>query len=281
MVKGEKMRLRQQLLMGSLAVTSVTLACGGGRSPVYVYDETDAPLSYRYTTVGSQAVETPNGTSGSGFDTEAVMMLDLESASPDGRAFSIEFETFDATLEGQRGSREVDGASIRGQVFRGVLGPTGSIHMLETPTVQAGAYDQNSLLAMFPDILVPLPPGGDASAGEWPHSWTLPTGGGLEGETSYTGTARIAGDTTWNGIAATVILSKGSVHADGTGTPEGAPGEVTLSASGTASATYVWDPISGVLLAMTAESRSEGSVLAMGFDLPIEIESKRHAELVR
>jgi hypothetical protein len=246
-----------------------------------VYEETDAPLSYRYATKGSQAVETPTGTSGSGFDTEATMILDVGSATPDGRAFSIDFEAFDATLEGQRGSRQVDGASVRGQVFRGMVGAAGSIRMVETPTIQAGAYDQNSLLAMIPDILVPLPPDGDASAGEWPHTWTLPTGGGLEGETSYTGTARFAGDTTWLGVEARIIVSEGSIHADGTGTPEGAPGEVTLSASGSAIATYVWDPARGVLLAMKAESRSEGSVLAMGFDLPIEIESERHAELVR
>ncbi|MCL7984312.1 MAG: hypothetical protein M8872_03525 [marine benthic group bacterium] len=280
-MKGGKMRLRKKLLIGSVAVTAATAACGGGRAPVYVYSETDAPLSYHYATKGKQAVETPNGTSGSGFDTEAVLLLDLGSASPDGRTFSIEFEAFDATLEGQMGSREVDGASIRGLVFRGITGPAGSIQMVETPAVRAGAYDQNSLLAMFPDILAPLPPGGDASRGDWPHAWVLPTGGGLEGETSYTGTARFAGDTTWNGIEARLIVSEGAVHADGTGTPEGAPGEVALSASGSASATYVWDPASGVLLAMKAESRSEGSVLAMGFDLPIEIESERHAELVR
>ena len=275
------MRLRQTLLMGSFAVTVATVACGGGRGPVYVYEQTDAPLSYRYATEGSQAVETPNGTAGSGFDTDAVMLLDIGSASPDGRAFSIEFEAFDATLAGQMGSREVDGASIRGQVFRGEVGPAGSIQMVETPAIQAGAYDQNSLLAMFPDILVPLPPGGNAYEEEWPHAWVLPTGGGLEGKTSYTGTARFAGDTTWNGIEARVIVSEGSIQADGTGTPEGAPGEVVLSADGSASATYVWDPASGVLLAMRAESRSEGSVLAMGFDLPIEIESERHAELIR
>jgi hypothetical protein len=39
--------------------------------------------------------------------------------------------------------------------------------------------------------------------------------------------------------------------------------------------------VSGVLLAMQAESRSEGRVFTMGFDLLIEIRSERRAELVR
>jgi hypothetical protein len=102
-----------------------------------------------------------------------------------------------------------------------------------------------------------------------------------EGETSYTGSARFAGDTTWNGIAARVIVSKETIRADGNGFPEGAPGEVELSVDGTASATYLWDPGSGMLLAMKAESRSEGRVFTLGFDLPIEIRSERRAELVR
>jgi hypothetical protein len=53
------------------------------------------------------------------------------------------------------------------------------------------------------------------------------------------------------------------------------------TADGTASATYLCDPGSGMLLAMQTESRSEGRVFTMGFDLPIEIRSERRAELVR
>lgn len=224
---------------------------------------------------------TPNGTIDRGFDTETVILLRLGALSSDGRAFVIEFEAFDATLEGQMGPREIDGGTVIGPVFRGVFDPSGAILMRETPPVKAGAYDQNSLVAFFPDIFAPLPPEGDAAEAEWPHAWVLPTGGGLDGETSYTGSARLAGDTTWNGITARVIVSKGRIRADGNGFPEGAPGEVELSVDGTASATCLRDPGSGMLLAMQAESRSEGRVFTMGFDLPIEIRSVRRAELVR
>ncbi|MCL7958617.1 MAG: hypothetical protein M8861_00345 [marine benthic group bacterium] len=264
-----------------MSIALVAAACGGGRGPIYEHPETDSPLRYRFAMKGGQAVETPNGTTGGGFDTNAVMLLGIGPDSPEGRSFAVEFEAFDATLEGQMGSRKVDGASFIGPVFQGILGPAGSIELVNVPSVEEGAFDQNSLLAMFADLLAPLPPGGDASAGEWPHAWVLPAGGGIEGQTSYTGSARFAGDTIWNGIEARLIVSEGEVHLEGTGTPEGAPGDVVLDTDGTASATYIWDPSSGLLLAMKAESRSEGSVLAMGFNLPIEIRSDTRAELDR
>jgi hypothetical protein len=277
------MRLKPVMTFGSvsMSIALVAAACGGGRGPVYQHPETDSPLRYRYAMEGGQAVETPNGTMGSGFDTNAVMLLNIGPVSPEGRSFAVELEAFDATLEGQMGSRRVDGESFIGPVFRGVLGPAGSIELVNVPSVEEGAFDQNSLFAMFTDLLAPLPPGGNASEGEWPHAWVLPAGGGIEGQTSYTGSARFAGDTIWNGIEARLIVSEGEIQLEGTGTPEGAPGEVVLDTDGVASATYVWDPSSRLLLAMKAESRSEGSVLAMGFDLPIEIRSATHAELDR
>ncbi len=198
-----------------------------------------------------------------------------------GRSFSAIFESFESMLESQTGQQKLDGTSVTGQVFRGSVSPSGAIEMREMPEVQVGAYDQNSLMAMFPDLLTPLPPGGQSLDGSWPHAYVLPSGGGLVGETSYTGTARFVGDTIWNGISARVIVSEGKVHADGTGTPQGAPAEVELAADGEASAMYIWDPNEGVLLAMKAESQSEGRVTTMGFDLSLELTSTREAALVR
>ncbi len=275
-------RLRNELLIPG-AVTGAILAasCTGGPPPVYTFQPTEAPLSYAFSGEGSQTVETPNGTAGGSYDTDAVMQLAIGEGADGGQAFSVVFESFESVLGSQMGEREVDGSPVVGPVFRGVVGPGGTIRMTEVPPLQAGAYDQNSVVAMFPDLLAPLPPAGEEVDESWPHAYVLPSGGGLEGETRYTGTARLAGDTTWNGIAAKVIVSEGSVHADGRGTPQGSPGEVKLDANGTARATYVWDPVSGVLLAMSGESTSEGTVSTMGLDLPIRLTSVRETRLRR
>lgn len=274
--------MRQSTFMSTgLAVFTAVLAgaCGGGQAPVYSLQPTDAPLRYTITAVGSQTVETPNGPAGGGFDTDAVVLLSLGEAASAGRAFSVKFESFDAILESQLGKNKVDGSSVVGPEFRGVVISGGAIRMTETPEVEAGVYDENSIVAMFPDLLAPLPPGGSNQVESWPHAYVLPSGGGLDGQASYTGTARFAGDTTWNGVPATVIVSEGTVHAEGRGTPQGAPGEVELSADGDASAVYVWDPRTGVLLAMRAESESVGAVTTMGFDLPLVLKSMREARL--
>jgi hypothetical protein len=248
---------------------------------VYTLRQSESPLRYSISTEGSQTVETPNGPAGGGYDTDAVLLLAFGGEMSGGRSFSAIFESFDSTLESQMGEQKIDGTPATNQVFRGSVTTTGAIEIREKPEVTVGAYDQNSLLAMFPDLLTPLPPGGEPVDGSWPHAYVLPSGGGLEGETSYTGSARFAGDTTWNGIAARVIVSEGRVHAEGTGTPQGAPAEVELAAEGDSRSVYVWDPEAGVLLAMRAESQSDGLVTTMGFDLPLELTSIREAQLVR
>ena len=258
----------------------VAAACAGGPAPVYTLQPSEAPLRYAIETAGSQTVETPNGPAGGGYDTDAVLLLSFGGEVSGGRSFSAIFESFESTLESQMGQQKVDGTPATNQVFRGSVTSTGAITMREIPEVTVGAYDQNSLTAMFPDLLTPLPPGGESVDGSWPHAYVLPSGGGLEGETSYSGTARFVGDTTWNGIAARVIVSEGKVHADGTGTPQGAPAEVELAADGDSRSVYVWDPEAGVLLAMKAESQSKGLVTTMGFDLPLELTSTREARLV-
>ena len=271
-----------KLAAGSMVATAILAsACGGGRAPVYSLQPTETPLRYSINTEGSQTVETPNGPAGGSYDTDAVMLLSLSDAVSGGRAFAVTFDSFDSTLDGQMGQQKVDGSSVIGPQFLGIVGPDGAIEMTEKPELKAGAYDQNSLVAMFPDLLTPLPPGGEPVDGSWPHEYVLASGGGLDGETSYTGTARFVGDTTWNGIAARVIVSEGAVHADGKGTPQGAPGEVELTADGDARSVYIWDPETGVLLAMKAESQSEGVVTTMGFDLPLALASTRKARLVR
>jgi hypothetical protein len=271
-----------KLTAGSVVAMAVLIsACGGGRAPVYSLQPTETPLRYSISTEGSQTVETPNGPAGGGYETEAVVLLSFGDAVNGGSVFAATFDSFESTLDSQMGQQQVDGSSLTGHEFRGIVGPAGAIEMTEKPELKAGAYDQNSLAAMFSDLFAPLPPGGEPVDGGWPHAFVLPSGGGLDGETSYAGTARFVGDTTWNGIAARVIVSEGTVHADGTGTPQGAPGEIELVADGDARAVYVWDPETGILLAMKVESHSDGIVTTMGFDLPLALVSTREARLER
>lgn len=133
--------MRQSTFMSTgLAVFTAVLAgaCGGGQAPVYSLQPTDAPLRYTITAVGSQTVETPNGPAGGGFDTDAVVLLSLGEAASAGRAFSVKFESFNAILESQLGKNKVDGSSVVGPEFRGVVISGGAIRMTETPEVEAG-----------------------------------------------------------------------------------------------------------------------------------------------
>jgi hypothetical protein len=275
------MRLARKISAPVLTVLAgLAAACGSGRAPVYTLQPSEAPLRYAIETEGSQTVETPNGPAGGAYDTDAVLLLTFGGEVSGGRSFSGIFESFVSTMQSQAGQQEFDGSALTSKVFRGSVTSSGAMEIREKPEVTVGAYDENSLVAMFPDLLTPLPPDGEFTEESWPHAYVLPSGGGLEGETSYTGMARFVGDTTWNGVAARVIVSEGDVHADGVGTPQGAPAEVELAADGSSRSVYVWDPEAGVLLAMKAESQSKGTVTTMGFDLPLELNSTREARLV-
>jgi hypothetical protein len=58
---------------------------------------------------------------------------------------------------------------------------------------------------------------------------------------------------------------------DGTGTPAGSPAEVEMSATGTATARYLWDPVRGVMLAAWVTGEASGDVAVVGMDLSMPI----------
>jgi hypothetical protein len=102
-------------------------------------------------------------------------------------------------------------------------------------------------------------------------------------ETSYDGTASFAGDTTWNGVAARVILSEGTTTTTGRGTPEGAPGEIEFTMSGKTVIRYIWDPRGGTMLASNSSTEAEGEieVIAMGMTMPISYRGGSDVRLAR
>jgi hypothetical protein len=161
-----------------------------------------------------------------------------------------------------------------------VLAGNGEVEVTSAPEITAQGVTTDDMIELVTGVAFPLPPGGDSSAQSWPHHLTTPVASGMEGKVVYDGTASFAGDTTWNGIPARVIVSEGSWKLTGTGMPEGAPAEVELVLEGTSTTSYLWDPARGVLLAMDATSEGDGDVSTMGFTMPMVTTSVGTAELV-
>ncbi len=98
---------------------------------------------------------------------------------------------------------------------------------------------------------------------------------------TYEGEARFAGDTTWNGRAARVIVSQGISTVTGRGTPASAPGEIVFEFSGESITRYIWDPEHGVMLASSTSASGGGEleVLSMQMRMPMTYEGNREVRL--
>jgi hypothetical protein len=105
----------------------------------------------------------------------------------------------------------------------------------------------------------------------------------VEVQFSYDGAASLAGDTTWNGRAARVIVSEGLATVTGQGSPAGAPGEVAFTYTGRLTQRHVWDPRRGLMLAATRRLDAEGEleVRSMGMTMPISYHGTREVTLRR
>ncbi len=272
-------RRRQAPSLAAIALAVLAVGCGGGRAPVYDLRPTEAPLRYVDESEGTQTIETPAGPQGGEFRTEAELAVHLGPSTADGRNFKVVYESFDATVPGPAGPRNIDAAALGGTEITGVVGPDGSLSLAALPKAAAGSFDAASLAGILPDLLTPLPPDGSADRAPWPHRYTLPAGGGLRGEIVYDGEARFAGDTTVNGTPVRRIVSEGRVTVTASGSPAGAPGEIDMAVEGEARTEYLWDPVRGVLVASDAESETEGTVSTMGFDLPMTMGMERRIRL--
>ncbi|MDT8436246.1 MAG: hypothetical protein RRA92_05765 [Gemmatimonadota bacterium] len=257
-------------------VASLAGACSGGSDPAWTLRPTPEPLRYELASEVSNFVETPGGPTGTDITTESEVAVSIGAVTAGGqRPFSVTYASFEATVDAGLGApSRVDGGGFAGLRIAGASGPAGALAFDSLPDVSAGSFDAGSLAGVVPDLLPALPPGGDAAAGPWDHGFTMPMGGGVSGEITYSGTARFAGDTTWEGISARRILSEGRVTFEGSGTPAGAPGPIEMKAEGDSRTLYVWDPARGVLLASESESEASGTVRAMGFDMPLVVRAE-------
>lgn len=259
-----------------VAATLFAGACASsGSGPIYELRPTSAPLTYVVSSEGSNEIETPGGLQGSTFSSEAMLTFEVGEATGAGRTFTAVFESMTLETGGDFGGSSQDlGEELAGQPFRGVIAPDGDVSFTESPEFQRGSTTTHDLENLVAGIVFPLPPGGDPSAGPWPHRMTMPTGGGMDGEAAYEGTMTLVGDTVWNGIEATVMASEGLATVVASGMPEGAPAEVDVVTEVESRTVYVWDPARGVLLEARAASEGAGDVSTMGFDMPMVVASE-------
>jgi hypothetical protein len=258
----------QRLL--AVAFTTALTACAS--SPVYYeYQPTESPLRYDFTASVSNEVETPGGMQTSGGESEAIVAVSIGARTDSGTVFSVIFDSFRTATSSDAGSGELHTEDVEGATFVAALRATGAVDILEAPEIELEAVSTDDLAGIVISLLLPLPPGGTETEESWPHKVEAPVGSGLEGSSTYDGIARLAGDTTWNGIPAQKIVSEGTWVLTAVGTPPGSPTEIELQMEGTSVTTYFWDPARGVMLGAEAASSGSGTVMAMGFEMPISI----------
>ncbi|MGD8867235.1 MAG: hypothetical protein PVI01_06385, partial [Gemmatimonadales bacterium] len=249
----------------------------------YEFRPTDGPLRYRLREYGTLRVETPVGVQTATDSTHAVVAIDVAGDSDGGREVMISFDELESWAGGDFPRRHVTGTELVGHPFIGVLQPSGLIDVSTTPEIPedlAAAIDPTALVTR---LLPPLPPGGEASAPPWPHRAKVTINTATHIELTYDGTASFAGDTTWDGRSGRVIVWEGIVTGGGRGRPAGAPGEVEFDYTGRYVTHYIWDPATGVMLASTMTSESEGEleVKEMQSVMPITHRGRTQVTLAR
>jgi hypothetical protein len=266
------------LILGVLLASG---ACGGSRGDIYEFRPTDGPLGYTLSSEGGNEIETPGGAQGATYSSEAALTLQFGEATEDGTPFTATIESIVLETGGDFGGSTIDVTEdVAGQPFRGWMASDGSLTFTEMPEFARDNLSSSDMARVASALLFPLPPGGNMAVGSWSHRVTLPMGGGLEGESMYDGTMAMAGDTVWNGIHATVFVSEGVIHMEGTGQPQGAPSEIELVNDIEARTVYIWDHSRGVLLAVGGSGEGAGDISTMGFSMPMAVHSKIDIQLV-
>lgn len=267
---------RQVLLAVGLLLLS---GCGGASRPIYQFGLSEAPLRYRITQRASMSVETPVGEQGSTDSTHATVAIEIGEPIAGGHRVSATFEVLELWEGGDFGIRHATGGDLIGAPFTGTLSPSGRIAVATAPAVPAEITAMADPSEIIADLLPPLPPGGGATTGSWPHNTSATLQVVMSIETRYQGTARFAGDTTWNGVAARIIVSEGTVETTARGTPRGAPGEIEMVQTGTSRTIYVWDARRGVMLASRSTIEAEGEVELLEMQMSLRVVYKGDREI--
>jgi hypothetical protein len=211
-------------------------------------------------------VETPMGSQETSSTSEVILLLETGQAVENGVAVTATLES----LEGSSSERgNFSGAGLVGKPYAGTILPDGTIEIAEGPETPSALKEFLDPRGMLREFLVPLPPSENVES--WPVRRETVWDQAIEMTSITAGTARIAGDTTWNGVAAKVIVLEGTIELSGSGTPAGSPAELEFAAQGPTTLLYVWDAERGVMLGATSEAEISGevTVVSMGMTVPI------------
>ncbi|UCG85913.1 MAG: hypothetical protein JSW71_18700 [Gemmatimonadota bacterium] len=270
----------RSVLAPSLAVAVGAACAGGPAGPLFEYGPSEVPLRYEVTSETNSAIETPMGPQNVDATTNVTLTFDIGEQSDGGRRISVVIEA----LESQStGIGRLEGGELIGQAFVGVLAADGSIEFTGVPETPANLRDYFDPAAFLSELLMPLPPAGGDVLESWPvHQETIERTQ-MTMMSTFDGTARVTGDTTWNGQPAKIVMVEGQFELAGTGTPTGSPGELEMLVTGPATTTYLWDAARGVMLSATSRGEGEGTValLSMDITMPVTVASEQSVVLQR
>ena len=246
------------------------MGCASGMSgPTYEFRPDGGPLRYEVTVYQSLLVETPVGTQRSEDTVSAIISLEIGGPSGDGLSVSASFEALTVRSVGDMGTTRLEGGELIGAPISGLLAKNGSISVSERPSVSARLADVFDATSMLAELLVPLPEDGITEQ-PWPVRLVVLSETSFTLTSTFEGTARLVGDTMWNGVLAKIIVADGTVTVEGGGQPAGAPAPVTMSITGSNNARYVWDAQRGVMLASETDYDLAGAMTMEGFDMAFQ-----------
>jgi hypothetical protein len=245
------------------------MACASaGVTPSLEFQPTTGPLRYAVHSVDGQVVETPMGAQEGQATTDLTFVMEIGGPAAGGLAVSVMLESLEGKST-EQGTYRAD--ALLGKPYTGTLRPDGTIEITDGPETPANLVNIFDPKSLWTELLPPLPPAGQLDADSWSYQResTYQTSMTLTSVTN--GVARMAGDTTWNGVSAQVIVTEAEVELTGSGTPPGSPGEIEVAVSGPLLVRYVWDGARGVMLAATSDGDLTGdvTVIGMGMSFPI------------
>jgi len=260
------------------AAAFATACASGGAQPTFEFQPASGPLRYTATGEDHNIVETPMGTQETSSTSRITVVLETAQRTADGVATTATFEVLEGSTT-EQGS--FSGGDLLGKPYSGTILPDGTVEIADGPETPGALKQFMDPRAFLRELLVPLPPTRDAES--WPVRRETTYDQVMEMTTVTSGTARLAGDTTWNGVPAKIIVLDATVELSGSGMPPGSPAELEFAAQGPATLRYVWDATRGIMLASVSETEFSGdvTVVGMGMTVPIVFRSSTTVELQR
>jgi len=261
----------------------ILAGCAGSGGAIYEFRPTETPLQYEVSDSSVFLIQSPMGEQRFVDSVRAVVAIEIGQGDTASHPVSAVFESLDLWSGGDSPEQHLYAGDLVGKPFNGTLSQNGSIAVTESPEVSEQLMEFTDPETLFSEMLAPLPPERLGTAGPWPHRTSHNAESPMTFEAIYDGTAHFAGDTTWNGAPARIIVSEGITTVTARGTPADAPGEIEFTYTGRSTTRYVWDPARGVMLASSATMSTEGELelLSMQLVMPISYEGGREVRLRR